>query len=197
VRISALCACGFLAAILVASSVASATAVAARTIELQIGDSVLVAGTPIECVAARSDGKNGIGCVLVRNGQPLVGTFATGLAVDGTAVVDRIGKNASTVVIERGMRRARTAATVYTASVNDVFGIVVTRTVNLGCKVIDVTSTAYAPLYRGLKVSCWRATRTESLPLTWATSLSVKFAGVFKFDAHGNPTATGVLRVQP
>jgi hypothetical protein len=194
---SAVAAIAALVLVATASLVPGAGARAGRTVTLQIGDSVEIAGTPIQCFAAHSDGKDGIGCLLWGNGRPVIGSYSAGLAVDGSAAVSLINANGSTRVIRRGTQSARRAGSVYTLGVGDVFGIIVTDKIDLGCKVLDVTSTAYDPIYRGVKVSCWRATTVGALPFTWGISLSVKFAGVFKYDAHGNPTATGALRKQP
>jgi hypothetical protein len=60
-----------------------------------------------------------------------------------------------------------------------------------------LTSTLVGPIYRGVKVSCWRATATSPLPSTYGLSISDKMAGVFRFDAKGRVTTWGVMRRQP
>jgi len=186
-----------LAALLAVAFLAPAASAAGKqTVTLRIGDTVLVTGTPIRCFALNSGGKNGIGCLLWGKGRPVIGSYSAGLAVDGSAAVSLIKANGSTRVIKRGPASARTSGATYRVAVNDVFGIIVDAKIDLGCKVLDITTTTVAPIYRGVKVSCWRATTTAPVPMSWGISLSTKFAGVFKFDAHGNVTNTGAVKKQ-
>ena len=68
---------------------------AGTTIQLKIGDAVDVLHTRVACYALNSNGKNGIGCVLIANGKPIPGTYSVGLAVDGTAVLNKINADGS------------------------------------------------------------------------------------------------------
>jgi hypothetical protein len=62
--------------------------------------------------------------------------------------------------------------------------------------VIDVTDRTLPAFYRGVKVSCWRATATAPLPRTYGISISNTFAGVFAFDAHGKIEKDAIVRRQ-
>jgi len=43
----------------------------------------------------------------------------------------------------------------------------VSSVVSLGCRVLDIVSAQVEPIYRGVKVSCWRATTNDPLPRTY------------------------------
>ncbi len=161
---------------------------------LKIGDAVDVVGTKLACFAIRSNSKDGMACVLWANGKAVVGSYGAGLAVDGTAVLTHIKADGSGQQVFK--RRLQRSGTVYRASVGDVFGLQISSTVSLGCSVLNVTSTLVGPLYRGIKVSCWRATSTAPLPNTYGVTISDKLAGVFRFDTKGHITTWGVMRRQ-
>ena len=167
----------------------------AASIELAVGDTVLVTGTRVGCYAIRSNGKAGMACVLLAKGKPIAGSFGSGLAVDGTAVVTRLQADGSASPVFK--RRLGASPRTYRVGVGEGFGLGVSAKVNLGCRVIDVTSTLVGPLYRGVKVSCWRATETAPLPNTYGVSISDKLAGVFRFDAKSRVTTWGFVRRQP
>ena len=61
---------------------------------------------------------------------------------------------------------------------------------------LNVTETSVAPIYRGVKVSCWLAT-DNPLPNSLGVSISDKFGGVFQFDADGGVSSNGIVRAQP
>jgi hypothetical protein len=182
-----------LLATLATTLVASAPAAAAPTVRLRIGEAVDVLGTRIACFAVKSSGKVGIACVLLGPKQPVAGSVGVGLAADGTAVLTRIRSDGSGAPI---LRRKSEMARVHRLGVGRTFAIPVTATVDLGCKVINVTDTSLAPLYRGVKVSCWRAD-TGPLPSSYGVSISDRMAGIFRFDAQGRVSAEGVVRRQP
>jgi hypothetical protein len=179
----------------------SATAAAApsTTIRLSIGDAVEVVGTKIACFAITSNGKDGIGCVLLKGSKPITGTFGVGLAFDGTAVVSKVKPDGTAQRIFKrrlqGIATARSAT--YRVRVGDLFGMPIDSKINLGCRVINVTDTSFEPLYRGVKVSCWRATTTAAVPRSYGVSISDKFAGVFAFQANGKLASNGFVRRQP
>jgi len=156
---------------------------------------VLVKGTKIVCYALKSNGKIGMACLLLKGNKPQVGSYGAGLAEDGTAVINRIQKDGSAKKVFKRKLQAQSGH-VYRVKVGDVFGLALGHGISDGCKVIHVGSGAQ-PLYRGTKVSCWRATATAPLPKTYGVSISDKFAGVFRFDAKGNVTRWGWVRKQP
>ncbi len=186
-----------LSVVLVAIFAVGASAASQKTVQLKIGDAVDVVGTRVACFAVKSSGKDGVGCVIWGKGKPLAGSFTVGLAVDGTAVLSKLKADGSAQQIFKRKPQARgRTAKVYRLGVGDAFGFPITSKINLGCKVIDVTDTSVAPIYRGVKVSCWRAT-DNPLPSSLGVSISDKFAGVFQFDADGGVSSNGIVRAQP
>ena len=178
-----------------AALVPAASAAPQRSIPLKIGDAIDVVGTRIACFAIKSNGKNGRACVLLKGSTPIVGSYGAGLAVDGTAVLNKIKADGTADQVFK--RRLQAARTVYKVKTGDLFGFQITNTLSLGCRVINVTQTNVAAVYRGVKVSCWRATATQPLPNTYGVSISDKFAGVFRFDGKGNVTSWGLMKPQP
>ena len=117
------------------------------------------------------------------------------MAEDGTAIINRIGKNGSGTTIWK--RRLQAAGTVYRVKLGDEFGLVLATGVDLGCRVINVTTASLPERYRGVKVSCWRAKGNAPLPNTYGVTISAKIAGVFRFDSGGRVTSESVERLQP
>ena len=186
------------AAVALVVPVAAGTASAAATpaVRLRSGDAVDVLGTRIACFAVTSSGKDGIYCVLWDGKKPLVGSFGAGLAVDGTAVLNRITRDGTTQPIARRPEQ-HAAGRVYRLKAGDAFGFPLPARVNLGCKILDITDRRLRPIYRGVKVSCWRA-RKDPLPRTYGVTVSDRVAGIFRFDAHGRVSPAGaVTRPQP
>ena len=145
-----------------------------------------------------SNGKDGVGCVLWGKDKPLAGSFSVGLAVDGTAVLSKLKPDGSAQQIFKRKPAARgRAARVYRLGAGDVFGLQVTSKIALGCKIINVADASVAPVYQGVKVSCYRATAESPLPSSLGVSISDKFAGVFQFDSKGAVTSNGIMRKQP
>ena len=178
------------------TTAASASGASSSSIPLKIGDAIDVLNTKVACYAINSNGKDGVACVLLdAKGRPLAGSFGAGLAIDGTAVLTKINKDGTSTQVFK--RKAAARRTVYRVRPGDVFGIQITSKVALGCHVLNVTSTLVEPLYRGVKVSCWRATATTPLAKTYGISISDKFAGAFRFDARGRVTTWGVVHKQP
>lgn len=167
---------------------------------LQIGDAVDVTGTRIACFAINSNSKDGIACVLWKGSKIVPSSYGVGLAVDGTAVVNRIDAkgNAKKIWKKRlPASHAASAGKVYKIGVGGGFGIPIGNDVILGCQVMNVTSTSVEPLYRGIKVSCWQATSTKSVPNRYGISISDKFAGVFKVTPQGKISTWGYVKRQP
>lgn len=182
----------------VTTCAATAAAAPAATIRLSIGDAVDVVGTKIACFALTSSGKDGVGCVLWSGKKPIAGTFGVGLAVDGTAVVNRVKPDGTAQrIFKRRLQSHARAVKVYRVRVGDVFGFPIDNTRSLACRVINVTDKNLAAFYRGVKVSCWRATATAPLPRSYGVSISDSFAGAFAFDANGKLEPSGFLRRQP
>lgn len=183
------------ALLVAAAQVAGANAASRKSIPLKIGDAIDVAGTKIACFAITSNSKDGIGCVLWKSGKPMTGSYGAGLAVDGTVTLTKLKADGTGAPVFK--RRPQARQTVYKAAVGDLFGWQIDSKVSLGCRVLNVTSTLVGAVYRGVKVSCWRATATAPLPGTYGVSISDKMAGVFRFDAKGRVTSWGVMRRQP
>ena len=176
----------------------SASAASQKSVQLKIGDAVDVVGTRVACFAVKSSGKDGVGCLIWGKDKPLAGSYSVGLAVDGTAVLSTIKADGSTQQIFKRKPAVRgRAAKVYRVNVGDLFGLQITSTIALGCKVIKVADASVAPVYQGVKVSCYRATAESPLPDSLGVSISDKFAGVFQFDAKGAVTSNGIMRTQP
>lgn len=173
----------------------SVAAAPTSSVRLSVGDAVDVVNTKIACYAIKSNGKVGMACALLKGSKPQTASYGVGLAADGTAVVTKVRRDGSGTKVFN--RRLQSHARVYRAHVGDLFGLQLTKRVSIGCRVIRVTSSVVQPLYRGLKVSCWRATATAPLPQTYGVSISDKFAGVFRFDSKGRVTTWGWMRKQP
>lgn len=174
--------------------------------KLAIGDAVDVRGTGIACFAVVSNKKPGIGCALLgKDGNPRPGSYAVGIAVDGTIVMSRVkADGTSATVLKRtpqaagGAATAGRAAKVYPASPGDSFGLPIDTAHIIGCRVIEVLpSQAAKPLYRGIKVACWRATEKAPVPRSEGVEISDRFAAAFRFDAKGNVTAGILVKAQP
>ena len=174
---------------------ATASATSQRVITLKVGDAVDVVGTPVACFALNANDKDGMACVLWANGHATAGTFGAGLAADGTAIVNKIGKDGTGTTVWK--RRLQAAGTVYRVKVGDDFGFVLPKNIDLGCRVINVASTSLAERYRGVKVSCWRSKAQAPLPNTYGVTISAKLAGVFRFDANKQVMRWGVEHLQP
>ena len=172
-----------------------AAAAPLTSIPLKIGDAVDVVGTPLACFAITSNNKNGLACVLWKGSNPRTGTYGVGLAVDGTASIDKLKADGSGQTVFK--RKLQAARTVYKAHVGDLFGFQISNDVSIGCEVIDVTSSAVGQLYRGVKVTCLRSNGTTGIPGSYFVSVSAKFAGVGRFDAKGAISSWGVVKRQP
>jgi hypothetical protein len=183
------------ALVVAAAQVAGANAAPQTSILLKVGDAIDVVGTKIACFAINSSSKDGVACVLLKSSKPMIGSYGVGLAVDGTVTLNKLKADGTGAPVFKRKPQAR--HTVYKARVGDLFGLQIDSTTSLGCRVLNVTSTLAGPVYRGVKVSCWRATATAPLPGTYGVSISDKMAGVFRFDAQSRVTSWGVMRRQP
>lgn len=173
---------------------------AGNTTQLKIGDAVDVLNTRVACYALNSNGKDGIGCLLLANGKPIPGSYSVGLAVDGTAVLNTVNADgSSTHVFKKRLPASRSVSggTIYRVKSGGSFGIPVSGGVVIGCKVLNVTSTSVAPVYRGVKVSCYFATASAPVPNRYGVSISDKMAGVFKITPSGQISTWGLMKTQP
>jgi len=177
-------------AVVFLAAAGTASGTSTTSIPMKIGDAIDVLNTKVACYAITSNSKSGIACVLISKtkGNPIAGTYGTGLTVGGEAVVNRITKTGATTLFKRTLKARQT---VYRVKPGDLFGLQITDKIALGCHVLNVTSTVVAAKYRGIRVSCWRATATAPLPTTYGMSISDKFAGVFRFDAKGAVSSSG------
>jgi hypothetical protein len=169
-------------------------------IQLKVGDTVDVLNARVVCFALNSNGKTGIGCLIWgKKNAPLVGSYGVGLSVDGTAVLNRIKADGSAQNLfrKRLLASRGAAGTVYKVKVGEGFGLPAPNGRVLGCQVLNIKSTALAPIYRGLKVSCWLATATKPVPNRYGVSISDKMAGVFKFTPKGALSSWGIVKPQP
>jgi hypothetical protein len=187
---------GLLVIAVCGTAAAGAGARSSANVRLEVGDAVDVLHTKIACYAIKSNGKIGMTCVLLKGSKFLKGSYGVGLAEDGTAVVTKVKPDGSLKRIFKRRLQARTGH-VYRVRVGDAFGLQLTSKVALGCHVLRITTKSLPAIYRGLKVSCWRATATKPLAKTYGVSISDKFAGVFRFDAKGRVTPWGWVRKQP
>lgn len=187
--------CAAFVAALAAFAVTSAAAAPVSSIPLKIGDAVEVAGTPLVCFAITSNNKNGMGCVLWKGGKPMVGSYTVGLAVDGTASVEKIKADGSGQSVFK--RKLQSARTVYKAHAGDLFGFQVSNDLSIGCEVINVSSSAVEPLLRGIRVTCLRSNGKTGIPNSYFLSISSKFAGVGKFDAKSAISTWSFVKQQP
>lgn len=180
-------------------------------VKLAIGDEVDIKNTDIACLALRSNNKNGILCVLWGKDSPRPGTFAVGIAVDGTVVVSQVQADGTPKQLLKRtpqLHRARTGSAgattaaaargkAYTAVPGDSFGLPIDKKHLIGCRVVLVKPAEAAPLYQGIKVACWRADQNAPLPSTDGVQISERFAMAFSFDAKGEYAKSLILRKQP
>ena len=169
--------------------------------KLVIGDTFVVKGTRILCVAIVSSGKRGIACVLFAKSAPITGSYGVGMAVDGTSVLTQIKAdgNPKLVLRRRPQATARRVDEVYSGSPGDAFALPIDAKRVLVCLVTDVKPAQAEPLYRGIKVGCWRALTagTGPVPSSDAVQLSDRMASIVKFDAKGDISGVVVVKKQP
>ena len=184
------------ALLVTAVQLSGANAASTGTIKLKVGDAVAVAGTKIACYAIHSNGKDGIGCLLLKGAKPMTASYGVGIAGEGTVTLNRIKADGSgTKIFKR--RSPQAGGTVYKAHIGDLFGWQISEKIALACRVLNITSGSVQAAGRGVRVSCWRATATEPVPRSYGVTISDKIAGVFRFDAKGNVTSWGLVRRQP
>lgn len=189
-----------LAAAVLTAVASSASAANPSLIRLKIGDAVDVVNTRVACFAITSSGKDGIACVIWgKKNAPLVGSYGVGLAIDDTAVLNRIkADGTSQKIFKKRLPAAVGAArTTYKVKVGEGFGIPAANGQILGCQVLNVTSKSVEAIYRGVKVSCWFATATKPVPDRYGISISDKIAGVFRFTPQGAMSTWGLVKPQP
>ena len=189
------------AAGLVAGTATAAPAAAASTRPLAIGDTIIVTKTRVFCLALVSSGKNGIGCILFdKKSVPIRGTYAVGMAIDGTAVLTQVNADGSpkTILKREPQASARRSSRVYSGAPDDVYLLPIDATHKLACKITDVKPGQAAPLYQGIKIACWRIVRTGlPVPSSDAIQISDRMAAIVSSDAKGVFGTTVLVKQQP
>ena len=188
-------------AALVAGTAAAAPAASTSTRPLAIGDTITVTGTRVVCFALVSSGKNGVACVLFdKQTEPIRGTYGVGMAVDGTTILNQITADGTPkiVVKRKPQAAARRSARVYAAAPGDVYLLPIDATHKLACKVTDVKPGQAVPLYRGIKIACWRIVRTGlPVPSSDAIQISDRMAAIVHADTKGVFGSTVLVKRQP
>ena len=94
---------------------------------------------------------------------------------------------------------ARRVDEVYVGSAGDAFALPIDAKRVLVCLVTDVKSAQAGPLYRGIKVGCWRALTagTGPVPSSDAIQISDRMASIVTFDANGDISGVAVVKKQP
>lgn len=199
------------AAAVAALAAGTAGAVTNPAKKLAIGDAVDVTGTGVACFALKSNGKNGIACVLWKGDGPRSGSFGVGMAVDGTVVLNQILADGSAKTLYKRILQARAlgagptaAATsaraggkVYKLGAGNAFGLPVDARHILVCNIVNVTTTEAAPIYRGIKVGCWKTLDTLALPNSGCVQISDKMANVCHMGPDGAVDRVVLLKKQP
>ena len=194
-----------LAAVAAVAALTGGTATAtpaatASTRPLAIGDSIMVKGTQVICLALTSSGKSGIACVLFdRKTQPIKGTYGVGMAVDGTAILNQITADGSPKILLKRKPQAafRRSEQVYSGVPGDVFLLPISATRKLACVITDVKPAQAAPLYRGIKIACWRIVRSGlPLPSSDAIQISDRMASIVRGNAKGVFGTTVLVKKQ-
>ena len=189
------------AAALVAATAAAAPATSTSTRPLAIGDTITVTGTRVVCFALVSSGKSGVACVLFdKQTEPIRGTYGVGMAVDGTTILNQITADGTPkiVVKRKPQAAARRSARVYAAAPGDVYLLPIDATHKLACKITDVKPGQAVPLYRGIKIACWRIVRTGlPVPSSDAIQISDRMAAIVHADTNGVYGSTVVVKRQP
>lgn len=174
---------------------------AASTLPLAIGDTITVKGTRVICVALVSSGKNGVGCALFDAKNEMIrGAYGVGMAVDGTAVITRTGPDGNPkVVLKRKPQAAsRRSERDYSAVPGDVYLLPIDATHKLACKITEVKPAQAAPLYRGIKIACWRILQTGfPVPSSDAIQISDRMASIVRGNARGVFGTTVLVKQQP
>jgi len=178
---------------------AGAGAISTPLTPLKIGDAVDILNTNVACYAVHSDGKDGIGCVILKGSNIKTGSYGVGIAVDGTAVVNKVkADGSSTHVFKKRLPASRSAsAKVYPMKPGQGFGIPVKGDKIIACEVVNVTSTAVEPFLRGIKVTCHFSTSVTSVANTYVVAISDRFAGVFKITPQHTASTWGIVKQQP
>lgn len=200
------------AAAAVAALAAGATGAATNPAKrLAVGDAVDVTGTGIACFAITSNKKDGLACVLWKGGGPRPGTFGVGIAVDGTVVMNQMLADGTAKTLYKRILQARAQGagsaaaaaparagdTVYTLGAGHAFGLPVDAHHSLVCNIANITSAQAAPLYRGIKVGCWKTLDTLALPNSGCVQISDKLANVCHMGADGAVDRVVLLKRQP
>ena len=189
------------AAALVAGATSAAPATAASSRPLAIGDTIIVTKTRVFCLALVSSGKNGVGCILFdKKSVPIRGTYAVGMAIDGTTVLTQVKPDGNPKIIlkRKPQAVARRSSRVYSGAPGDVYLLPIDATHKLACKITDVKPGQAAPLYRGIKIACWRIVATGlPVPSSDAIQISDRMAAIVSSDAKGVFGTAVLVKQQP
>ncbi len=189
------------AAALVGGTATATPAATASARPLALGDTIMVKGTQVICFALKSSGKNGIACVLFdKKTQPIKGTYGVGMAVDGTTILNQITAYGSPKILLRRKPQAalRRSKQVYIGVPGDVFLLPISATRKLACVITDVKPAQAIPLYRGIKIACWRIVRSGlPLPSSDAIQISDRMAAVVRGNVKGVFGTTVLVKKQP
>lgn len=154
---------------------------------IKVGDAVAIHGTHVGCYGVTDDRRDGIVCFKVDSKGFTPGTFGVGIAEDGTSTAYKIRENRTPRRIFRRMLQgfqapaaASAEAKTIVLGVGKVFNL---KGTSILCQIVKIT-TGVAPLYRGVKVGCFRADSAGALPNTYGVAVTDKFAGVFRFKAN-------------
>ncbi len=175
---------------------AGASAAGPRTIVVSVGDAMAITGTKVVCYALSGQGEKGIACFLIGKNGLTPGTYGAALSASGKAAVDRVKPDGSPEKIFSRSLKSATApkSHIYNIRVGDIFGFKIPNG-SLGCSVIEVTTGD--PHFRGRKVACWLANTKNAFPKSYGIAVSNTFAGLFGFDAQGNPGLDVYEKFQP
>lgn len=184
-----------------APAASAARTAAASTRPLAIGDAIVVKGTRIICFALKSSGKNGVACALFdKKTQPIKGAYGVGMAVDGTTILNQVTTDGNPKILLKRKPQAasRRSDPAYTGVPGDVFLLPISATRKIACVITDVKPEQAIPLYRGIKIACWRIVRSGlPLPNSDAIQISDRMAAVVRGNAKGVFGTTVLVKKQP
>lgn len=185
---------------LLATAASARPATSAVDVVIKVGDAVAIAGTHIGCYGVTGDGKDGVVCFKVDSNGLAPGTFGVGAVENGEVAAYKIRSNREPKrIFKRTLAAADepalTAASAKTIKlgVGKIFNLEGT---SLLCQIVKVTK-GVPPLYRGVKVGCFRADAAGPLPSAYGVALTDRFAGVFRFDSSRNAGPNIFVRAQP
>lgn len=181
-------------------STAAGASPLARNVVIKVDDAVAVVGTKVACYALRANGKTGVTCFKLDSKGLASGTFGVGIAQDGTVTAYKVNAQRKPKQIFRRAPQSAAAqvldlaaAKTYRLSSGTTFRVMKT---SVFCQILTIRS-GVAPLYRGIKVGCFRADGVGPLPKSNGVVISNKFIAAFSFKADRKAGASFFERVQP